>query len=103
MCDRNEVSQSCAQACALLFGFVQELTRKDKALWKGASQGNMQEQGLSTTFVTLVSEQIGFVLVNEGERKEKKRHTNKIKQSCFGSCLDPHPPPKPCLCQVTLV
>lgn len=85
---------------------VQQLTQKDKALWKGASQGNMQEQGLSTPSVTLVSLQIGFVLVNEGAREEEKRHMSKEKerkQCCFGSCLDPHPPPKPCLCQVTLV
>lgn len=37
---------------------------------------------------------------------EEKRHTGKRKerkQRCFGSCLDPHSPPKPCLCQVTLV
>lgn len=59
--------------------FVQQLTQKDKVLWKGASQGSMQEQGLSTPSVTLVSLQIGFVLVNEGEGEEEKRHTSKRK------------------------
>ena len=33
---------------------VQQLTQKDKVLWKGASQGSMQEQDLSTPSVTLV-------------------------------------------------
>lgn len=74
---------------------VQQLTQKDKVLWKGASQGSMQEQGLSTPSVTLVSLQIGFVLVDEGGRKAEKNY-------CFGSCLDPHLPPGPCLCQITL-
>lgn len=80
MCDRNEVSQSCAQAShtAPLI-LLQQLTRKDKVLWKGASQGSVQEQGLSTPSVTLLFEQIGFVLVNEGERKEEKRHMSKRK------------------------
>lgn len=80
MCDRNEVSQSCAQAShtAPLI-LLQQLTQKDKVLWKGASQGSVQEQGLSTPSVTLLSEQIGFVLVNEGERKEEKRHMSKRK------------------------
>lgn len=44
---------------------VQQLTQKDKVLWKGASLGSVQEQGLSAPSVTLVSLQIGFVLVNE--------------------------------------
>lgn len=80
MCDRNEVSQSCARAshtASLIL--LQQLTRKDKVLWKGASQGSVQEQGLSTPSVTLVSGQIGFVLVNEGKRKEEKRHMSKRK------------------------
>lgn len=44
---------------------MQQLSEKDKALWKGASRGSAQEQGLSASSVTLVSLQIGFVLVNE--------------------------------------
>lgn len=39
------------------------------------------------------------------KEREEKRHTSKKKerkQCCFGSCLD-SPPPKPCVCQVTLV
>lgn len=59
---------------------VQQLTQKDKVLWKGASRGSVQEQGLSTPSVTLVSLQIGFVLVNEGERKEEKRHMSNRKR-----------------------
>ncbi len=58
---------------------VQQLTQKDKVLWKGASQGSVQEQGLSTPSVTLVSLQIGFVLVNEAEGEERKRHMSKRK------------------------
>lgn len=56
---------------------VQQLTQKDKVLWKGASRGSVQEQGLSTPSVTLVSLQIGFVLVNEEERKEEKKAQEK--------------------------
>lgn len=56
---------------------VQQLTQKDKVLWKGASQGSVQQQGLSTPSVTLVSLQIGCVLVNEGEGE--KRHMSKRK------------------------
>lgn len=57
---------------------VQQFTQKDKVQWKGASQGSVPEQGLSTPSVTLVSLQIGFVLVNEGEGEEK-RHMSKKK------------------------
>lgn len=39
----------------------------------------------------------------ERRRKGTWATENERKQCCFGSCLDPYPPPKPCLCQVTLV
>lgn len=73
---------------------VQQLTQKDKVLWKGASQGSTRGgRGLSAPVVTLVPLQIGFVLVNEGEREEEKSYMGKrkkpTKQHCFGSCLDP--------------
>lgn len=74
MCDRNEVLLHCARASRTLDS-VQQLTQKDKVLWKGTSRGNVQEQGLSTPSVTLVSLQIGFVLVNE--RKMHKREKSK--------------------------
>lgn len=84
----------------------QQLTQKDKVLWKGESQGSRQEQGLSAPSVTLVSLQIGFVLVNEGEGEKEKRHTSKKererKRCCFGSCLDSWCA-RPCVRQVTLV
>lgn len=83
---------------------VQQLTQKDKVLWKGASRGSAQEQGLSTPSVTLVSLQIGFVLVNEGERKEEKRHMSRRKgEKTALLWLMSGSPPAPCLCQVTLV
>lgn len=74
MCDRNEVFAAlCSGMAHHSSDSVQQLTQKDKVLWKGASRGSVQEQGLSTPSVTLVSLQIGFVLVNEGERKEEKK------------------------------
>lgn len=54
-----------------LHGSVQQLTQKDKVLWKGASQGSRQEQGLSTPSVTLVSLQIAFVLGNKGSEESR--------------------------------
>lgn len=82
-CSRANVWQEwgfavlCSGVAHCFSDSVQQLTQKDKVLWKGASQGSVQEQGLSTPSVTLVSLQIGFVLVNEVERKEEKRHTSK--------------------------
>lgn len=86
MCDRNEVFffLFCA---ALAQDFThcssdseQQLTQKDKVLWKGESQGSRQEQGLSTPSVTLVSLQIGFVLVNEGEGGRRRKGTQARKK-----------------------
>lgn len=52
----------------------------------------MQEQGLSTPFVTLVSLQIGFVLVNEGEGEEERRHMSKREKTVLLWLMSGSPP-----------
>lgn len=64
-CSRANMWQEWGFAAHRSSDSVQQLTQKDKVLWKGASRGSVQEQGLSAPSVTLVSLQIGFVLVNE--------------------------------------
>lgn len=91
MCDRNEVSQSCARALHAAPHILRNnWLRKDKVVGRGASRGNALEQGLSTLSVTLPSEQIGCVLVSEGTKEKKhKRKRKERKQSRCGSCRGP--------------
>lgn len=65
MCDGNEASQSCAAPR------IQQLTQERQSSGERAVPGG-GEQGLSTPSVTLPSEQIGCVLVSEGEPEKKE-------------------------------
>lgn len=85
MCDGNEASQSCA---ALR---IQQLTQERQSSGERAvpGEGGAPEQGLSTPSVTLPSEQIGCVLVSEGEPEKKRRRREERKERKQSWCGGP--------------
>lgn len=70
----------CCTGLGLACCSMQQLFEKDKALWKGASQGSEQEQGLSASSVTLLLYKLALSL-SMREREEQRR-----KQCTFCLC-----------------